>query len=172
MNRYHPITVILHWLLAVLVISMLVFGSTRLAAMPNDDPSKLTLLSLHRGIGIAVLVLTVVRIVARRFVPAPGHLGTGSRLLDKLGIVMPRILNILVILMAGSGIWMARQAGLSDVLAGAAPMPESFYAFPARVAHGILADVIIALLVVHVLGAFYHQIMLQDRLFSRLWFGK
>lgn len=172
MDRYHPITVSLHWLLAALVIGMLVMGKTGLNALPNSEPDKLWLLGLHRLVGIAVLVLTVLRIVLRRFLPAPGHLGTGSRFLDKLGVVMPRILNIFVILMAASGIWLGQQAGLSEALSGAAPLPETFYAYTPRMVHAILGTLIIAILIFHVLGALYHQIMLQDRLFSRLWFGK
>lgn len=170
--HYHPITVALHWIVAVLVLLMLWAGTFGLAAMDNSDPDKLWMLSAHRLIGLLILGLTVLRIVLRRFLPAPDHARTGSGLLDMLGQAMPKLLNIFVILMAVSGIVLGRQAGLSEALAGTAPLPDSFFAFLSRIVHGILAKLIMAMIALHVLGALYHQVLLQDGLFGRMWFGR
>ncbi|MGI3186341.1 cytochrome b [Nioella aestuarii] len=169
---YHPVTVALHWALAVLIIMMLWVGTYVLAPMDNADPDKLTMLAIHRGIGLVILTLTVLRIILRRFLPAPEHAKTGSAFLDKLGQAMPKLMNIFVILMAVSGMVLGRMSGLSDALAGTLPLPESFFEFSPRVIHGILARLIMAMLALHILGALYHQIMLRDGLFQRMWFGK
>jgi cytochrome b561 len=170
--RFHPATVALHWIVAVLLLLMLGVGTFVLAPMDNADPDKLTMLAAHRLIGLVILALTVLRIVLRRFLPAPAQAKTGSAFLDKLGQAMPKLLNIFVILMAVSGIVLGRLSGLSDALAGTTPLPESFFQFSPRVIHGILAKLIMAMLVLHILGALYHQIMLRDGLFQRMWFGR
>ena len=41
MTRYHPLLVVLHWLLALMIIVALVMGSTSLDPIPNDDPAKI-----------------------------------------------------------------------------------------------------------------------------------
>ncbi|WP_306046171.1 cytochrome b [Nioella sp. MMSF_3534] len=170
--RYHPVTVALHWIVAVLMLLMLGVGTFVLEPMDNADPDKLSMLAIHRLIGLVILGLTVLRIVLRRFLPAPDHAKTGSAFLDKLGQAMPKLLNIFVILMAVSGMVLGRMSGLSDALAGTAPLPDSFFEFSPRVIHGILAKLIMAMLALHILGALYHQIMLRDGLFQRMWFGR
>ena len=45
--RYHPILVVLHWLLAALIIAALCIGFLYLAATPNSDPGKIPVLRLH-----------------------------------------------------------------------------------------------------------------------------
>lgn len=172
MTRYHPITVILHWLIAVLMLLMLGFGTFVLDPMANTDPEKLSLLANHRLMGLIILGLTVLRIVLRFVLPAPDHAETGNPMLDRLGMITPKVMNLLVILMALSGILLARQSGLSEALAGTAPLPESFSEFTPRVVHGILAKIIMALIALHVAGALFHQFFLKDRLFARLWFGR
>lgn len=170
--RYHPVTVALHWIVAVLVLLMLGVGTFVLEPMDNANPDKLSMLATHRLIGLVILGLTVLRIVLRRFLPAPEHAKTGSGFLDKLGQAMPKLLNIFVILMAVSGMVLGRMSGLSDAIAGTTPLPDSFFEFSPRVLHGILAKLIMAMIALHILGAFYHQIMLRDGLFQRMWFGR
>ncbi|MFT5060310.1 MAG: cytochrome b561, partial [Polaromonas sp.] len=40
MTRYHPLLVVLHWLLAAMIIGGLIIGGQILAKMPNVDPGK------------------------------------------------------------------------------------------------------------------------------------
>ncbi len=171
-QRYHPITVALHWIVAILMLMMLGVGTFVLEPMDNADPDKLSMLSTHRLIGLVILGLTVLRIGLRRFLPAPDHAKTGSGFLDKLGVAMPKLLNISVILMAVSGMVLGRLSGLSEALAGTAPLPETFFEFTPRIVHGILAKLIMAMLALHILGALYHQFLLRDGLFKRVWFGR
>jgi cytochrome b561 len=44
--------------------------------------------------------------------------------------------------------------------------------FPSFRAHAALATLLAILIVVHVAAALYHQFVLKDGLFRRMWFGE
>ncbi|WP_020559980.1 cytochrome b [Thiofilum flexile] len=172
--RYHPLLVTLHWLLALMLVVALVMGAVVLDKTPNSDPEKINALRGHMIAGGVILILTLVRIFVRFTTTAPVHATTGNVLLDKLGALVHVLLNLLVIVMAGSGIALAASAGLPDIVFGGSgqALPESFGAFPARAAHGIIAKLLMATIVLHIVGAIYHQVILKDGLMKRVWFGK
>lgn len=171
--KYNNIQVALHWLVALLVVVMLFMGSVVLAKTANTDPAKLGGLRGHMVLGVAVLVLTVLRLVWRRASPQPNHAETGNAVLDKLGVATHYVLNILVLLVAASGIGTALQAGLpAIVFGGAGSLPADFAIYTPRLAHGILTKLLMGLVALHVAGALYHQFILKDGLFRRVRFGK
>ncbi|WP_170424984.1 cytochrome b [Ruegeria arenilitoris] len=172
-TKYNNIQVALHWLVALLVVLMLFMGSVVLAQIPNTDPAKLTALRGHMVIAVVVFVLTLVRIVWRRASRQPDHAETGNALLDKLGIAAHFALNILVLLVAASGIGIALQAGLPTIVfGGTGTLPPDLSIYLPRLVHGVLTKLLIALIALHVAGALYHQFVLKDRLFRRVWFGR
>lgn len=94
-------------------------------------------------------------------------------MLDKLGIAAHYGLNILTLLVAASGIGIAMQAGLPGIVfGGEGNLPADFWDYPTRLAHGLLTKLLLALIVLHVVGALYHQFVVKDRLFARIWFGR
>jgi len=60
-DRYGSMAISIHWLSAILVLVLIVLGFR--AAGTVDPVAKAALLRLHLPIGIAVLVLTALRIV-------------------------------------------------------------------------------------------------------------
>ena len=46
-SRYHPVLVVLHWILAILVIAALALGALVMAKIPNTDPMKVEALRSH-----------------------------------------------------------------------------------------------------------------------------
>ncbi|MBT3141355.1 cytochrome b [Phaeobacter gallaeciensis] len=172
-SKYNNIQVALHWVVALLVLFMLVMGTFVLAQTPNSDPSKLTALRGHMVFGSVILLLTLLRLVWRRKSVQPDHAETGNALLDKLGVAAHYGLNLLTLLAAASGIGLALQAGLPRIVfGGQGILPSDFWAFTPRIAHGILTKLLAALIALHVVGALYHQFIIKDRLFGRIWFGK
>ncbi|MBT8169827.1 cytochrome b [Falsiruegeria litorea] len=172
-SKYNNIQVALHWVVALLVLFMLVMGTFVLAQTPNSDPSKLTALRGHMVFGSVILLLTLLRLVWRRKSVQPDHAETGNALLDKLGVAAHYGLNLLTLLAAASGIGLALQAGLPGIVfGGQGILPSDFRAFTPRIAHGILTKLLAALIALHVVGALYHQFIIKDRLFGRIWFGK
>ncbi len=168
--RYHPALAALHWLLAALIGIALAIGFFVLAPMANDAPEKLAVLRWHMVAGIAILVLMLIRFAVRWATRRPAPASTGSPLLDRLAPAMHYALYAVVILMAASGIGIAVQAGLPDIVfrGSGAPLPETFAAFRPRAAHGVLAWLLVALVALHVAAAAFHQLVRRDRLLSRM----
>jgi len=80
-TRYGTVAVALHWLIALLIIGMLAFG-TYLAFLPRDDASRFDLIQLHKSIGITVIVLAVLRLLWRlmsRVPLLPAHMPAWER---------------------------------------------------------------------------------------------
>ena len=172
-SKYNTVQVCLHWVTALVIIFMLIMGHFALAPTPNDDPIKITALKGHMIIGVIILLLTIVRIVWRRKSAQPPHATTGNALLDKAGVFAHYALNILTFLVAASGIGIAIQAGLPDIVfGGQGQLPETLAIYPPRIAHTILTKLLVLLVVAHVFGGIYHQFILKDGLFKRMSFKK
>lgn len=165
-TRYHPVLVLLHWLLAALVLFSLGMGMLSLTAIPNASPEKLFALRGHMVAGIAIGSLTVLRLAVMALSAKPQPVSTASRIghLSLYGAVL---------VMAASGFALALQAGLPDIVfGGKGTLPASFAAFTPRAVHGVLAWILLILIAGHVLAALYHQLVRRDHLFSRMAFGR
>lgn len=171
-RRYHPALVALHWIVAILLLMALFAGKVALPSLPNSDPAKLSALSIHMGMGVSLLALMLIRLAVRWGTAHPAPATTGSPVLDRLAGLAHGALYVLVIAMAGSGIALSVSSGLGDAVMGAGPMPESFRGNPARAAHGLLSNLLLLLIVLHVAAALYHQFLRRDGLMARMWFGK
>ena len=102
-SRYHPLLVTLHWALAVLIIAALVVGFFVLAATPNADPQKISVLRVHMAGGMLILALMVIRFIVRVSTSRPADATTGYPLLDRIAPITHYGFYVLVLLMVGSG---------------------------------------------------------------------
>ena len=66
-RHFNPLAKVLHWLMAVAILAMLFIGVAMMASMTWRP----WLLDLHRPLGIAILLLAVVRLINRLRHPAP-----------------------------------------------------------------------------------------------------
>ena len=115
-RRYHPVLVVLHWLLALMILGGLLVGGLVLAETPNDDPAKLTSLLLHMVSGLTILALMIGRLGLRLFTAKPPHADIGNGLLNTGASAAHWALYLLVIGMSVSGIVMSNTAGLPDIV--------------------------------------------------------
>lgn len=164
--RYAPSQIAVHWLAAALIAFLLVTGTFVLAELPNTG-AKIGNFRIHMILGALAALLVVARLVLRRTKPRPppvvaekwarlGHMG----------------LNLLVLLMAVSGVVLAVQGGVLDAVLGSAPLPDSLEGWTSRKVHGLLSRLLMALVAVHVLAALYHQWIVKDGLLLRMRPGK
>jgi cytochrome b561 len=171
--RYHPALVALHWIIAVLLVAMLLIGLVVLDEMPNTDPGKVAILAIHMLTGIGILALIAIRFFVRLRTDRPPAATSGYPLLDRFAVFVHYGFYVVVVAMIATGLATAIAAGLPAIVFGNSgdPLPADFDAFPTFRAHEIIANVLIALIVVHFGAALYHQFVRRDGLLGRMWFG-
>ena len=172
-SRYHPALVVLHWVLAFFIIAALALGALALVKIPNADPMKIEALRSHVSGGIIILVLMLARLLIRIRSAHPSPASADHPLLDRLAWASHRMFYVTVIAMALSGTAMALQTGLFDaVFFGHGRIPSDFWAFSVRRLHYALSRLLMALIALHIAGAFYHTFVLRDGLLGRMFFGR
>jgi cytochrome b561 len=170
-SRFQPVLVALHWLLALMIIGLLCLGFFVLANMPNTDPKKIDILVWHMAGGMFVLVLMILRLIIRIWSARPATATTGSPLLDQLASAAHYSLYVIVFLMIASG-WSTGWLIRSVFQRYGEPLPNTFAVFPTFQAHAVLAALLAILIAGHISAALYHQYVLKDGLFRRMWFGE
>jgi len=170
-SRYQPALVVLHWLLALMIIGLLCVGFLVLADMSNTDPRKLQILVWHMAGGMFVLVLMILRVIIRIRSAQRATARTGSPRLDRVASIAHYSLYGIVFLMIASG-WATGWFIRGVFQRQGALLPTSFAVFPTFQVHAVLAALLAILIAGHSAAAVYHQLVLKDGIFRRMWFGK
>lgn len=159
----------LHWLTALLIALQFVIGWT----MPDvhKDTQPIGLIAWHLGVGatlIAVIVLRVVWRLTHRPIPdeLPPLLAVVSRSTHLLLYATLLLVPLVGWINASSRGWTVR-------LAGVVPFPSlsksgSSFGHEMGDVHGILAWVLFALIVLHILAALFHRLVLKDHVLQRM----
>lgn len=169
-NQYGSVAVTIHWLAAVLIITLLASGFR--AAGTLDTVAKSQILSIHVSIGIAVLVLTLARLGWWWFADRKPDPVGGMPAWQTLSARAVHLLFYVVILvMIASGIGMIVLSGAGTVLFGGAEgqLPD-FHDYKPRIPHGFGARLMILLFVFHTGAALYHHFVERDGILRRIWF--
>lgn len=160
---YGRTTQTLHWLSALLLIGMAAAGAT-MTRLP-EGPVQSQLYRLHVGLGLLVLVLTMVRIAWRFREPwpaAPPKLSAGRARLFKWNHIL---LYAVVIAALASGVGTLVLSGLS--LSPAAVSPELIQEVPPKKAHVVATRAFVVLFLMHLAGVVQYQMKKGDT-FSRM----
>lgn len=179
-KRFRPLWVSLHWLMALLVFATFGIGLFSLANTPNTG-SKLVPLAVHMTLGLIILLIVIARYIMRILIYSP-HRRTSTAavtakkplFLDQLTPYVHPLLYLFTGLMALLGIAIALPADLFSTVFGrsGAPLPASFYIYPARTWHGTFSLVLMLLIIQHVLVAIFHQFIKGENFIGRMWFTK
>jgi len=160
-----------HWLTAALM-----FAAFPLGVYMHDlplSPLKLQLISYHKWIGVAVLLLVVPRLYVRvtRPVPAPLPVPAWQQ---KIAGLTHGLLYGLMAAVPMSGWLMSSAKGFPVVFLGVVPLPDlvgksealgDFFA----TAHVTLNYTLLALVGLHVAAALKHHLIDRDATLSRMW---
>ena len=172
-SRYHPLLVAMHWLLALLIIAALGLGALVMAKIPNTDPMKLEALRSHMSGGVLILILMLVRLFVRTRTRHPAPATAGDPFLDRIAWASHRMFYVAVLGMAGSGLFLAVQAGLFGIVFGGhGSLPPDLWVFSIRAVHYAFSRLLMALIALHVVAALYHALVLRDGLLRRMSFGR
>lgn len=180
-NRYGTVAATMHWLIAAAIIANLYIGLTA-PDLPRADPDKMILMGWHKSIGLAVLALSVARLLWRWMNPAPPPPQGLNHLVRAVGRFMHYLFYFLIIAIPLAGWLMVSSGsqghgtsffGLFDwpafpYLTGlprheAHPYHEVF-----ETSHMWLAWAMIILLPLHVLAGLYHHVIRRDNVLLRM----
>ncbi|MGH1365989.1 MAG: cytochrome b [Calditrichia bacterium] len=168
-DEFGRLAQIFHWISAILIVLMVPMGF----AMQNIDneTTKVMIYQIHAVIGIAVLLLTIARVIWKRIDINP-DLPPGFSPLHAIGFKAVHFLLYTVLLvLAASGIGILAISELGDTLFGSqtAIIPQGLGDLPPRQAHGIMARLFIALFIAHVGGVLLHQFTKSNVLARMGW---
>jgi cytochrome b561 len=169
-NRFTPLQRLLHWLVAACLLAMLFIG---VGMVSTVMPKYLTLLSIHKSLGITILILALIRLAARLYYGAPP---LPVDLPEPMKIAAQLSHYVLYALMIGMPLlgWGMLSAGeYPIVLFGSIRLPailhqsDSLYTL-LRNAHVYLAFAFFALVLLHVAAALFHALVRRDGVFEAM----
>jgi cytochrome b561 len=170
-NQWGLVSRLLHWVMAIFIIGMLA-GGLYMANLPNS-PFKFELYGIHKAIGVFILLFLIFRFVWRisQTIPTLLRLPQPQQFLAKISAPF---MYLVLFIMPLSGIAMSQAGGHPISVFGWATLPEMIGKNPelgkiAAVIHQTTAWILIALIIVHILAAFYHQFCRKDYLLTRMW---
>ncbi len=170
-KRYDPTSKALHWILAVLIISMIILGWYMVSTA--DQPSSRIYFSLHKSCGLIVGALVLIRIVWRikhHFIPLPQTIPLWQAMLARLIHIL---LYAAMILMPITG-YFGSLFGQYGVAFFGWPLPQWVHQNAAISKqlfsiHGTIVWVLVALIAFHILAALKHLLINKDCVFQRMW---
>lgn len=169
--RYGGVAITLHWLIAAAIALNLCLGLYVAEILTDQDPGRQGLLQFHKSVGLTVLVLSLLRLgwrVANPIPPLPDTLTPSLKIVARATHYLLYFLMIAIPL-TGWALVSSSPLGLPTSYFGLFHWPHiPFLADLTRVQkkplhheffdlHMYLAFSAIALLALHVAGAFYHQ---------------
>ena len=160
---------ILHWLMALLIVAMAFIGVAMMASLADYH----RLLALHRPLGIAILVLGVIRLLNRRLTQLPPFPPTMSAFERRIASWSEKLLYALMIVLPLVGWGMLSAGSFPIVLAGPLHLPPILPARPMlyaflRSTHSVLAYLFVATVLAHVGAILFHTLVVRDRILDRM----
>jgi cytochrome b561 len=161
---------VLHWLMAIMVLAMLFIGVSMVSTL---QPRFLTLISIHKPLGIAILALAMLRLGVRLRLgapPLPDDLPWAQALAAKPSHFL---LYALLIAMPLVGWGMLSAGGYPIALYGSLHLPailphdDQLHAI-LRTTHTVLAYIFFATILLHVAAALFHALIRRDGVFRAM----
>jgi cytochrome b561 len=169
-SRYSTVAIVLHWLVAVLIIYMVLFGEDLIRR-----PTGTFYPSLHASIGISVLILSSARLVWRLINPPPALPSTMKPWEVTVSHITHWLFYVLMIGLPLTGFMafthmLPKEAILSGAtLFGILPVPglPDIGGAGSNI-HALASKVLEALIILHVAAALKHQFWNKDNLIRRM----
>lgn len=160
---------ILHWLMAAMILAMLFIGVSMMSSLHY----RLWLINLHRPLGIAILLLVIVRLINRLRNPPPPLPASlpqwqvlaakGSHILLYLLMFTLPLIGWAMLSAAGYPIVLFKGFNLPAI----APTSPVLYAW-LRDTHSILAWLLFVVVIGHLSAALMHALIYRDGVFSSM----
>ena len=166
-QRFGAVAIGIHWLTAILIVGQFSGG---VAAALADAPGKVAILRFHAPLGVAIGVLTLLRIVWWAFFDhKPQDLAGSPRAQVLAAKAVHGLLYVAILALVVSGIALIVVSGAGQALFGdgAISLPD-FAAFGPFYGHVAMAILLLLLFAAHVAAALHHQFVRRDGILSRM----
>jgi cytochrome b561 len=169
-KRFTPVQRLFHWVMAICILSMLFIG---VGMVSTVAPKYLTLVSIHKPLGIAILLLALIRLGLRLRYGAPALPADLPEPMKLAAELSHYALYALMIAMPLIGWGMMSAAGYPVVLYPGWHLPpilphsDSLHALLWD-AHFYLAFAFFALILLHVAAALFHGLVRRDGVFETM----
>lgn len=169
-DSFSPLQRVLHWLMAIMVLAMLFIG---VAMVSTLKPRFLTLIAIHKPLGVAILALALLRLGIRLRRGAPPLPSDLSSLQAIAAMLSHFALYILLVVMPLIGWAMLSAGGYPIVLFGSFHLPgimphdDLLYSI-LRTAHIVLAYALFAAILLHIAAALFHALIRRDGVFRSM----
>jgi cytochrome b561 len=169
-HRFNPLQRTLHWVMAVCILTMLFIG---VGMASTVAPQYLTLVNIHKPLGILILVLALIRLIVRlRYGAPPLPLDLPEPM--KLAAYLSHYaLYALMIAMPLIGWAMLSAAEYPVALWPGISLPQILPRSPGLHtllwnAHFYLAFLFFALILMHLAAALFHALIRRDGVFDSM----
>ena len=159
----------LHWVMAICILAMLFIG---VGMVSTFGAKYLTLVSIHKPLGIAILVLALLRLIVRfrnGAPPLPSNMPEPMKLAARVSHIA---FYVLMIAMPVIGWAMLSAADFPVVIAGmhlpAIVSPNAALHSTLWNAHKLLAFGFFALILVHLAAGLFHALVRRDGVFEAM----
>lgn len=170
-HKFSHITISLHWIIAIAIISMIGFG-LYIEELPRS-PEKGEFIGLHKSFGVLILILASIRIVWRiqnKFPKPISQLPNWQTLLAKLThwalIIGTALMPISGIIMSVGGDHPVAVFGI--VLIEKSGQEIEWLSQFGHTLHGWGGKLLIVFILLHIAGALKHQVLDGDGTLSRM----
>jgi len=168
---YDAVSKIFHWLTVGLMAAQFVIAWTMPEIHRGVTPD--TLINLHLSVGVAILLLSVARLIWRLSHPVPPLEDGGPAWQHRAAHATHGLIYLLLLTLPLMGWANASARGWTIDLFGMIRLPQIL---PTRSAlgmamgdiHSFSSYVLLALIGVHAMAALYHHVMLKDRTLLRM----
>src|SRR6201988_4706475 len=160
---------LLHWTMAAMVLTMLCIGVAMVASLDSYH----VLVSIHRPLGIAILILVVVRFVNRLLNPPPPFPATMSRGERLMAAASEFAMYGLMFVLPLVGWGMLSAARYPIVLYGSLHLPfilphDAMLYSVLRKAHTVLAYLFFLMFLAHFGAILFHTLIVRDGIITRM----
>lgn len=177
-QRYSNTAIILHWIVAIFIISLLSVGFFMTSAELSQE-EKSSIYQMHKSFGLTLLLIALVRLYYRKSHTPPEYPKTISQLSINLSKAVHYLLYFLILFMPLAGWAMSsstppewktmffglfewpRIPGLTDNTALRGAFKEM---------HEVGAYALLLLIALHLIGTLKHLIVEKENLLTRMWF--
>ena len=174
-NRYHPVSIGLHWLMLLLLAAVYVLMEFRDIYPRGSEPRDL-MKTWHYMLGLSVLSLVVIRLLARKIWAAPDPITSSPSWTIPLAKWVHIGLYVLMIGMPiGGWIILSAEGEIIPFFGWQLPAliaPNEMLAEQVEEIHELGSRVGYALIGLHAVGALVHHYLWRDSTFKRMWFGR